>query len=45
MEVMIAFSTELLAAVADFLSYEPIIYLFTICCLVGIVKVFRVLMP
>ena len=42
---MIAFSRELFGAVADFLMAEPIIYLFTICCLVFIIKVFRVLMP
>ena len=45
MEMMLTFSRELLAAVAEFLMYEPIIYLFTICCLIGIIKVFRVLMP
>lgn len=45
MEMMIAFSRELLGAVAEFLMAEPIIWLFTIFCLIGIVKVFRVLMP
>ena len=45
MEMMITFSRELLGSIADFLMAEPIIYLFTICCLVFVVKVFRVLMP
>lgn len=45
MEMMITFSRELLTAVADFLMMEPMIWLFSIFCLVGIVKVFRVLMP
>lgn len=45
MEMMITFSRELLASVADFLMSEPIIWLFAIFCLIGIVKVFRVLMP
>lgn len=42
---MITFTMELLSAVADFLMMEPIIYLFAICCLIGVVKVFRVLVP
>ena len=42
---MIDFSVALLNAVADFLASEPMIYLFTIVCLIGIVKVFRALMP
>lgn len=45
MEMMILFSRELLTSVADFLMMEPMIWLFSICCLIGIVKVFRVLMP
>lgn len=45
MEVMIEFSVALLNAVADFLASEPMFYLFTIVCLIGIVKVFRALMP
>ncbi len=45
MEVMIEFSVALLNAVADFLRSEPMFYLFTIVCLIGIVKVFRALMP
>lgn len=45
MDVMIAFSSALLTNIADFLGSEPIIYLFGIVCLVGIVKVFRQLMP
>lgn len=45
MEVMISYTTALLSAVADFLYTEPILYLFAIICLLGIVKVFRALMP
>ena len=45
MEVMITFTRELLTNIAEFLMMEPIIYLFAICCLIGIVKVFRVLVP
>ena len=45
MEVMIAFTNELFTSIANFLMMEPIIYLFAICCLIGIVKVFRVLVP
>lgn len=43
--MMITFSTALLGAVADFLRSEPMFYLFTIVCLIGIIKVFRALMP
>lgn len=42
---MISFTTSLLGAVADFLAAEPMIYLFAIVCMVGIVKVFRQLLP
>ena len=42
---MISYSVALLGAVADFLAAEPIIYLFAIVCLIGIVKVFRQLLP
>lgn len=45
MEVMITFTRELLTNIAEFLMMEPIVYLFAICCLIGIVKVFRVLVP
>ena len=45
MDIMIEFSTSFLGAVASFLGSEPIIYLFTIVCLCGIVKVFRQIMP
>lgn len=45
MELMISFTTSLLGAVADFLATEPMIYLFSIVCLLGIIKVFRQLMP
>lgn len=45
MSVMVDFSVALLGAIADFLGSEPIIYLFTIVCLIGIVKVFRLCMP
>lgn len=45
MEVMIAFTRELLTNIAEFFMMEPIIYLFAICCLIGIVKVFRALVP
>ena len=45
MDVMIEFSTSFLGAVAQFLGSEPIIYLFAICCLVGITKVVRQLLP
>lgn len=45
MQLMIDFSVALLSAFADFLATEPIIYLFTIFCLLGIIKVFRALCP
>lgn len=45
MEVMIIFTRELLSSIAGFLMMEPIIYLFAICCLIGIVKVFRAFVP
>ena len=45
MQVMIDFSVAMLEAVADFLGSEPIIYLFAIVCLCGIVKVFQTFMP
>ena len=42
---MIDYTTALLTAVADFLGSEPMIYLFAIVCLLGIVKVFRAFLP
>ncbi len=45
MEVMISYTTALLGAVADFLASEPMIYLFAIICLLGIVKVVRAFLP
>lgn len=45
MELMISYTTALLTAIADFLSTEPMIYLFAIVCLSGIVKVFRAFLP
>lgn len=45
MELMISFSVALLGAVADFLAAEPMIYLFSIICLIGITKMFRQFMP
>lgn len=45
MSVMIEFTVALLGTLADFLGSEPIIYLFAIVLLAGIVKVFRQLMP
>ena len=45
MDLMISFSSSLLGCIADFLSAEPMIYLFSIVCLIGIAKVFRQLMP
>lgn len=42
---MISYTTALLGAVAEFLAAEPVIYLFAIVCLLGIVKVFRQLLP
>lgn len=43
--MMISFSSSLLEAVAAFLAAEPMIYLFTIVCLLGILKVFRAFLP
>ena len=45
MELMIEFSVALLGAVSDFLAAEPMFYLFSIFCLLGIVKVFRAFCP
>lgn len=45
MDSMIQYSTAMLLAVADFLSAEPVIYLFAIACMACIIKVFRALMP
>lgn len=45
MELMIEFTIALLGAVADFLAAEPMIYLFSIICLIGIIKMFRQFMP
>ena len=44
-EVMVSYTTALLDAVADFLAAEPIIYLFAIICLLGILKMFRAFLP
>lgn len=41
MEAMIAYSVGMLDAVAAFLSSEPIIYLFGLICLAGVVKVVK----
>lgn len=38
MEVMIAYSTGMLDAIATFLGSEPIIYLFGLVCLAVVVK-------
>lgn len=38
MEVMIAYSTAMLDAIATFLGSEPIIYLFGLVCLAVVVK-------
>lgn len=45
MELMISFTTALLGSIADFLAAEPMIYLFSIVLLIGIVKVFRQFLP
>lgn len=45
MDVMVSYTTALLNAVADFLASEPMIYLFSIICLMMIVKVFRAFLP
>jgi len=45
MDLMIQFSVSLLGAVGDFLLAEPMFYLFSIFCLIGITKVFRAIMP
>lgn len=45
MDLMIEFSIALLGAVADFLAAEPVFYLFSIFCLLAIIKVFRALCP
>lgn len=42
---MIEFTIALLGAVVDFLAAEPMIYLFSIICLIGIIKMFRQFMP
>ena len=42
---MVSYTTALLDAVADFLAAEPIIYLFDIICLLGILKMFRAFLP
>ena len=42
---MVSYTVALLGAVADFLAAEPIIYLFAIVCLIGVIKVFRQLLP
>ena len=42
---MIAYTTALLGAVGDFLMVEPVFYLFSIFCLIAVVKVFRAFMP
>ena len=45
MDLMIEFTTALLLAVGDFLLTEPMFYLFSIFCLIGIAKVFRAFLP
>lgn len=45
MDLMVAYSVSILDAVASFLGTEPVFYLFTIVCMIGIVKVFRALAP
>lgn len=45
MDLMIEFSIALLGAVADFLAAEPVFYLFSIFCLLAVIKVFRALCP
>lgn len=45
MDSMVLYSTAMLRAVADFLATEPIIYLFSIVCMVCIIKVFRAFLP
>lgn len=45
MTLMVDFSVALLGALADFLAAEPVFYLFSIFCLLAIVKVFRALCP
>ena len=42
---MIQFSVALLGAFSDFLLAEPMFYLFSIFCLIGVTKVFRAIMP
>lgn len=41
MEIMIAYSTSMLDAIATFLGSEPIIYLFALICLAAVVKAVR----
>ena len=41
MESMIAYSAGMLDAIATFLGSEPIIYLFGLVCLAGVVKVVK----
>lgn len=43
MQMMIDFSTALLSSVADFLGSEPMIYLFAIVCLCGIVQAVKLI--
>lgn len=45
MDLMIEFSIALLGAVADFLAADPVFYLFSIFCLLAVIKVFRALCP
>lgn len=45
MEMMIEFTVQMLAAIADFLRTEPMFYLFAVVLLLGIMKVFRCFFP
>ena len=45
MDLMTRYAVSLLGALADFLMCEPVFYLFSIFCLIGIVKVFRAFLP
>ena len=42
---MVDFFTALLGAVANWLLSEPIVYLFGLCCLLGICKAVKIFLP
>ena len=44
LELMSSYTIALLGAVSEFIAAVPVIYLFAIFCLLGIVKVFRQLL-